>query len=152
MARQRGDTPAISISKRSRLGSLGRRIEMGVARKFRLHWGVSRRAAMKSLLLTAAVLVIPTTALAEHGGKAADEALVAAHHKMMGGMEHLKPTGNPDKDFVMMMIPHHQGAIEMAKVEVQYGRDEKICTLAEAIIAAQEKEIGEMNDWLMANP
>ena len=35
----------------------------------------------------------------------------------------MKPTGNPDKDFVMMMIPHHQGAVDMAKVELQYGKD-----------------------------
>ena len=107
---------------------------------------------MKSLLLAVAVLIIPIIAHANHEGSAADEALVAAHHKMMDGMGNLKPTGNPDKDFVMMMIPHHQGAIDMAKVEVQYGHDEKIRALAEAIIAAPEKEISEMNDWVKSNP
>ena len=74
---------------------------------------------------------------------------------LMGGAEKMtketgaiKPSGNPDVDFVMMMIPHHQGAIDMAEVELKYGKDESRKALAREIIKAQQAEIAEMKDWL----
>ncbi len=86
-----------------------------------------------------------------HGGTAADKALDAANQRMMGAMD-VKPTGNPDRDFVRMMIAHHQGAIDMAKVELKYGKDPEIRRLASAIVTAQEKEIAEMKAWLAKHP
>ena len=59
----------------------------------------------------------------------------------------MKPSGNPDKDFVMMMIPHHQGAIDMAQLELKYGKDPELKALAESIIRAQDKEIAQMKAW-----
>lgn len=61
-------------------------------------------------------------------------------------------TGNADVDFVRGMIAHHQGAIDMARVVIEYGSDPDIRQLAEAIIAAQEQEIVFMQQWLDAHP
>jgi uncharacterized protein (DUF305 family) len=58
-----------------------------------------------------------------------DEALTASMQNMMEAMN-VKPTGNPDKDFLLMMTPHHQGAVDMAKVELQYGTDPEMHELA----------------------
>ena len=80
----------------------------------------------------------------------ADKAFAASMKTMMTSMN-VKPTGKPDKDFALMMIPHHQGAIDMAKVELQYGTDPELRQLATDIVAAQEKEISQMKTWLEKN-
>lgn len=77
------------------------------------------------------------------------KAYAAAMDKMMASM--MTPyTGDPDVDFVKGMIPHHQAAIDMAKVQLEFGKDSEIRKLAEAVIAAQEAEIAKMNAWLAA--
>ncbi len=73
-----------------------------------------------------------------------------ANKKMHEGMG-IAFTGNADVDFMRGMIPHHQGAIDMAKVVLTYGKDPAVKKLAQEIIAAQEKEIAEMQDWLKKN-
>ncbi len=57
-------------------------------------------------------------------------------------------TGNPDHDFAALMIPHHQGAIDMARADLRDGKDPEMRKLAERIIKSQEDEIKEMNGWL----
>jgi uncharacterized protein (DUF305 family) len=57
-------------------------------------------------------------------------------------------SGNADVDFVRGMIPHHQGAVDMAKVQLQYGKDEELKELTRRIITWQEAEIGFMKQWL----
>jgi hypothetical protein len=68
----------------------------------------------------------------------------AAMNRMMAAME-IKPSGNIDRDFAAMMIPHHQGAIEMAQAELRYGRNEQLRRIAQEIIVEQQQEIAAMH-------
>jgi uncharacterized protein (DUF305 family) len=74
--------------------------------------------------------------------------MMQAMERMDAGMMAAKPTGNPDRDFAAMMIPHHQGAIDMAKLELIYGRDPVLRRLAEGIIVEQQQEIELMQRYL----
>lgn len=67
----------------------------------------------------------------------------AAMNRMMSGMV-IKPTGDVDRDFVAMMAPHHQGAIDMAQAVLRNGRNEQIRRLAQEIIVTQQQEIAAM--------
>jgi uncharacterized protein (DUF305 family) len=96
--------------------------------------------------------ILPAAALAQDNADAVKKALMDADQKMMTDMHGMAMTGDADKDFVAMMIPHHQGAIDMAKVELQYGKDPQLRALAEAIVKAQEQEIAEMKQWQAAHP
>jgi uncharacterized protein (DUF305 family) len=76
-----------------------------------------------------------------HSRFAAD--LAAAMDRMMHAM-HASTTGDADRDFLTMMIPHHQGAIDMAEAILRYGHDPLVRSLAEEIIASQRVEIASM--------
>jgi len=67
----------------------------------------------------------------------------AAMTKMMRGMA-VKSIGDVDRDFVAMMVPHHQGAIDMALAMLRYGRNEQLRRLAQEIIVTQQEEIAAM--------
>ena len=67
----------------------------------------------------------------------------AAMNKMMADMT-IKPTGDVDRDFVAMMVPHHQGAIDMANAVLRYGHNEQLRRLAQEIIVTQQREIAAM--------
>lgn len=75
-----------------------------------------------------------------------------AMESMCKGMEGMKMTGSIDHDFLLMMVPHHQSALEMAKAYLREGVAPEIREMAQKIIDAQNKEISEMEAWLKEHP
>ena len=81
---------------------------------------------------------------------ASTKAFKETHMKMIKDMD-ITYSGNSDADFVRGMIPHHQGAIDMAKVQLQYGKNAQMRRMAAGIIKDQEREIAQMQAWLKKN-
>ncbi len=104
-----------------------------------------------ALLGTAGVAVTQQQHGTGHGSHAtaspSGKALMDVHQKMMQDMQ-MQPSGDADRDFAAMMIPHHQGAIDMARSLLQHGRDPLVRQLAEEIIANRQVEIQSMQNRL----
>jgi uncharacterized protein (DUF305 family) len=93
---------------------------------------------MKLLIVLAAVAL---TADVSPNSRAFAKAMRAADAKMRRAMTDAKRNGDPDHDFASAMIGHHQGAIDMAKVELQYGSDPSLRRMAQDIISSQQQEM-----------
>lgn len=87
------------------------------------------------------------TAAPAAADSAATKAYKAANDKMHKEMG-ISFSGDADVDFARGMIPHHQGAVDMAKVVLAHGKDPELRKLAEGVITEQEKEIAFLRDWL----
>jgi len=74
--------------------------------------------------------------------------LMATMEKMHVAMEEVKQSGDNDVDFVRLMLPHHQAAIDMAKTQLLHGKDPQMRRLAQEIITDQQLEIELMQRWL----
>jgi uncharacterized protein (DUF305 family) len=112
----------------------------------------------KTLAFAAALIALPSFAFAQmnhdhHGAPKAEtaspstKAFGEANTKMHKDMD-IAFSGNADVDFIRGMIPHHQGAVDMAKIVLAFGKDPEIRKLAEDIVKSQEAEIAFMQAWL----
>lgn len=90
----------------------------------------------------------PTAKFVASTEKTFDRLMADAMNVMHKGMHSAPYTGDSDRDFVTMMIPHHQGAIDMAKALLLYGKDPQMRRLAQEIITEQQSEIQLMQLWL----
>jgi uncharacterized protein (DUF305 family) len=111
---------------------------------------------MRNLVKIGLVLAsLSATSFAEPASKTSADATgdmgdaMATMHSRMGAVSKTK---DPDQDFVAMMIPHHQGAVDMATVYLKKGKDPEIRKLAEKIISAQKEEIAFLQNWQKAHP
>ena len=125
-------------------------------------------AAIKLVLsaaMSAGALAFASSALAQtpahaphNMGKQAHEAgktstaMMTSMDEMRKKMKSMAMTGHQDMDFAMMMVGHHQGAIDMAQAQIDHGNDRQMISAAKKIIAAQKKEIAMFEAWMKKHP
>jgi uncharacterized protein (DUF305 family) len=108
----------------------------------------------KGLWIAGLVAAFSIAALAQMEPRAMSfmHAMKDSMERMDNGMKSAPMNGDIDHDFAIMMMPHHQGAIDMAKAELLYGKDSVMRRLAEEIVVDQQSEIQAMQLWLSKNP
>jgi uncharacterized protein (DUF305 family) len=112
------------------------------------------------ILIPIAVLCMASTAKAQSASSAGmsqehmqaemmgSDAMKKSMMSGMDGMQKMQLSGDPDKDFAMMMKMHHQKGIEMAQMELDHGKSPAMKTMAKKIISAQKKESAQFDQWL----
>ncbi|EFH10331.1 CopM family metallochaperone [Teichococcus cervicalis] len=118
---------------------------------------IDRRAAhAAALAILAAPLLWAAPSLAQGSHPATAQGATAGYHaameKMNREMAAEAPSGNADRDFASMMAKHHQAAIDMARVELEHGRDPEMRKVAEEVIQKQQQEISHLRTWLSRQP
>lgn len=98
------------------------------------------RSSMLALVLVAPFAMGADNAAQSSGSKAIHDAMM----KHMSAMQNMKMSGDPDKDFAMMMIHHHEQAIDMARAELKHGKSAETRKKAQEIIAESEKGIADL--------
>ena len=117
------------------------------------------RIGILFLVLSCSTVTSSVVAADSPSKQGLSEAQNAPMHEMHGAMTTMQKsmadapmTGNADRDFVQMMIPHHQGAIDMSRVYLKTGKNPAMRAIAEKIIKDQEKEIRDFQAWLSKHP
>jgi uncharacterized protein (DUF305 family) len=112
----------------------------------------------RSMPLVLFLTILPSVAFAQDamkgmkmGGAAAAD-YMKAMQTMQHRMQEARMTGDADRDFVLMMLPHHEAAVDMARVELDHGKDKALQRMARDIIKAQQREILQMKAWLARHP
>ena len=110
---------------------------------------------IRAALVASAIFALMSNAAFAQAASAPDTqaapAFKAADDTMMRHMQ-MTPTGNTDQEFVAGMIPHHQGAVAMAKIELQYGKDPAMRRLAHNIVKSQDSQVALMKAWQAKHP
>jgi len=108
---------------------------------------------MKSKILLGSLCLIlaPLAAGATDTASPAKDAFRMKNDQMMTAMHGVALTGDADKDFVNMMIPHHEGAVDMAKIELQYGKDPQLKQMAQSIVDGQSQQVQMLKTWQAAH-
>jgi uncharacterized protein (DUF305 family) len=114
-----------------------------------------KRPVLILLVLVAAILGASMLYLAQRDHGRADSpsaaspgpsgAMMGAMHRMHEATNKVPMTGDIDRDFVALMVPHHQSAVEMARIYLRHGKDPELRRLSENVVASQEAEIRQMN-------
>ena len=113
--------------------------------------GLVKRLLISSILLCALALQAAQDHHRHPAASAANPAwfeLTTSMEKMHSGMASVEPCGDSDVEFVRLMLPHHQGAIDMARTQLLYGRSPEMRRLAQEIVTDQQSEIELMRLWL----
>lgn len=109
----------------------------------------------KALICSAICTFACASLTATSAARSAEAAFLAENDAAMAKMHrdmHAPPSGDVDRDFVAMMVPHHQGAIDMARAVLRYGSNQKIRRLAQEIIVEQQQEIALMRAAVSLQP
>jgi len=101
-----------------------------------------------SIFVTTLLCATTDTSSSESNANADWSDLISSMDKMHMAMGAVKPSQDSDVDFVRLMLPHHQAAIDMAKTQLLHGKDPQMCRLAQEIITDQQLEIELMQRWL----
>ena len=109
--------------------------------------GDGAHVAGTTLLDTLLCVFVPEGAPAGYNAEVAH-----TNARMHQAMNNIRLTGDPDRDFARRMIPHHQGAIDAALIQLKYGRDERLRRLAQAIIVEQGQEVAYLQTILDTPP